>query len=117
MHRVPLIVFFVALEYGVPDWQKIWGVAGHVAVLTSGNEALMVITSLGGPDWISKMRRLYSFGIVSALFTTEIHGYMISMIGHWTSQVCMVSQRACIVSYLSQQSALAMIVCHFQLLK
>jgi hypothetical protein len=81
VHHVPYLTA-IALGMSTGCWER-WTVALRASLLTAANEGMLVAVALGAPDWFSKVRRLYGFGIVAFLVVIETWNYMTVMFEHY----------------------------------
>jgi len=69
-HHVPYTIAII-LCFGLGQQIK-WALVLQVVLLTPLNEGLFIVNSLGAPGWVSKVRRVFGFGVIVALMIAEI---------------------------------------------
>jgi len=80
-HHVPYVAAVaIAFLFGcAPRW-----VAPMCAVLlTPVNEGLFIVQSLGGPEWLAKVRRVYGFCVVAFVLSCETMVILRNTWMHW----------------------------------
>mmetsp|Transcript_77401 Transcript_77401/g.146013 ORF Transcript_77401/g.146013 Transcript_77401/m.146013 type:complete len:226 (+) Transcript_77401:108-785(+) len=85
IHHVPYIAA-TALAEGMKHTAP-WIDAFAISTLTALNEGLLVAISLGVPDGVAKIRRLYGFSIISLLAFYELKSWFFQMLYHWHTGV------------------------------
>eukprot|EP00931_Biecheleriopsis_adriatica_P117989 TRINITY_DN93459_c0_g1_i1.p1 TRINITY_DN93459_c0_g1~~TRINITY_DN93459_c0_g1_i1.p1 ORF type:complete len:256 (+),score=52.57 TRINITY_DN93459_c0_g1_i1:107-769(+) len=80
-HHVPYT--FVVMVCFALNQQRRWMLPLTVVLLTSLNEGLFIVNSLGSPGWVAKARRAFGFSIIVALITTEVITWWKMVRQHW----------------------------------
>mmetsp|Transcript_135670 Transcript_135670/g.377888 ORF Transcript_135670/g.377888 Transcript_135670/m.377888 type:complete len:211 (-) Transcript_135670:163-795(-) len=80
-HHVPFVLAQALCFFGGHAVR--WSGPMYLVILTALNEALFIVTSLGGPDWLPRLRRLFGFCIVFALMCSECRAMAMAMAVHW----------------------------------
>lgn len=109
-HHVPYIVAVaIAKSAGL---LAPWSATCCLTLLTSANEACLVLVALGAPEWLAKARRLYGFAIVLALAVSELAGYFARMVEYWRAGL-----KDALVPALCTQPMLGAMAYHLDLLR
>jgi hypothetical protein len=85
IHHVPSIVaIFLGVALNLPGQ---WWLVAWIGCLTSLNEGLFIVISLGAQGWVAKGRRLYGFTIVTMLMLAESYSYIIQMMKYFQAGI------------------------------
>merc|ERR1712113_760703 len=60
-----------------------WTAPMTLVLLTPANEGMFIAQSLGAPDWLAKVRRLFGFCAIFLLFCCETWVLIRNTVWHW----------------------------------
>lgn len=80
-HHLPFLACVSALfALGLP---VLWVSAMRVVLFTALNEGLFIAASLGAPEWIGKVRRIFAFTVITILLIAETTCIFKNVAFHW----------------------------------